>query len=166
MTPTPPLPVSATRKCLRFGWWSLLCWLALGMVLEVLHGFKIGWYLDVANEARRLQWRLAHTHGTLIALVNLAFAATLRGNIPGAQHVLDRAGACLRWAGMVMPVGFLLGGLFTLGADPGFAIVLVPIGGLLLFVGVLLSARTLAAAGDASDPGAPRTESKGRKRDP
>ena len=40
------------------------------------------------------------------------------------------------------------------------------LGLLLLFVGVLLSARTLAAVGDASDPGAPRTESKGRKRDP
>ena len=40
-----------------------------------------------------------------------------------------------------MPVGFLLGGLFPLGGDPGPGIVLVPIGGVLLLVGVLTMAR-------------------------
>ena len=32
---------------LRFGWWALFFFLLLGGVLEVLHGLKIGWYLDV-----------------------------------------------------------------------------------------------------------------------
>ena len=70
--------MNANPRNLCFGWWSLLCWLSLGMVLEALHGFKIGWYLEVTSEARRLQWSLAHAHGTLIALVNIAFAATVR----------------------------------------------------------------------------------------
>ena len=145
----------------RFGWWALLCWLALGMVLEAMHGFKIGWYLDVVNDARRLQLTLAHSHGTLIALINLAFVATVR--IPeGNPRALDRAGALLRWAGVLMPVGFLLGGVFTMGPDPGFAIVLVPIGGLLLFSGVLSIVRTLGAPA-ATAPAAPPKAGKPRR---
>ena len=62
-----------TRLHLWFGWWALLIFLALGIVLEMLHGFKVGWYLNVENESRRLMWNLAHSHGTLLAFVNLAF---------------------------------------------------------------------------------------------
>ncbi|MFY9343669.1 MAG: hypothetical protein WAT39_14325 [Planctomycetota bacterium] len=127
------------QRARRFGWWSLLLWLSLGLVLEALHGFKVGWYLDVANEARQLMLRLAHAHGTLIALVNLAFAATIRPD--EASRALARGALCLRWAGVLMPLGFLGGGIQILGADPGFAIVLVPVGGVLLFFGVLAAAR-------------------------
>lgn len=139
------------HRARSFGWWSLLVWLSLGMGLEALHGFKIGWYLDVGNEARRLMLTLAHTHGTLLALVNLAFAATLRANdVPPA--VLARGGACLRWAGLLMPVGFLGGGVQAMGADPGYAIVLVPPGGLLLLVGVAIAAKAASAAPPAPPP--------------
>lgn len=137
-----------------FGWWSLLCWLSLGMVLEAMHGFKVPWYLDVVNDARRLQLTLAHSHGTLLALINLAFVATARAP-DHAPHALDRAGACLRWAALLMPIGFLFGGIFTLGADPGIAIVLVPIGGVLLFTGVLLTVRTVAASPASAAVAAP-----------
>ena len=126
----------------RSGWWSLAVWLALGLVLEGLHACKLGWYLDVGNDARRLLLTLAHAHGTLLALVQLAFAATAP---PAAGARLRRAGACLRWAGVLMPLGFLAGGVFALGADPGYAIVLVPIGGVLLLVGVVQAARTATA---------------------
>ncbi|HEX5053603.1 MAG TPA: hypothetical protein VFZ65_17625 [Planctomycetota bacterium] len=146
-----------------FGWWSLLCWLSLGMLLEAMHGFKVGWYLDVVNDARRLQLTLAHSHGTLLALINLAFVATVR--VPdAAPNGLARAGACLRWAGLLMPLGFLFGGVFAMGPDPSFAIVLVPIGGLLLFAGVLLTVRSLvapAAPGAGSAP-AGKPPPKGR----
>jgi len=123
-----------------FGLWSLLCWLTLGMALEALHGFKVGWYLDVINDGRRMQLTLAHTHGTLLSLISIALAVCLRTDAAPAKLV-DRAAACLRWAAILMPVGFLLGGIWAFGADPGFAIVLVPIGGLLLFCGVLFAAR-------------------------
>jgi hypothetical protein len=42
-----------------------------------------------------------------------------------------------------MPVGFFLGGLFVYAGDPGLGILLVPVGGLLLFVAVLLTALAL-----------------------
>ena len=63
---------------LVFGWWCLLLFLFVGIGLEAMHGFKIGWYLDVSNETRRLMWRLGHAHGVLLSLVNIAFAHTLR----------------------------------------------------------------------------------------
>ena len=63
---------------LRFGWWSLLVFLSLGAVLETMHGFKIGWYVDVGNETRRLMFTLAHAHGTLLALINIAAGLTAR----------------------------------------------------------------------------------------
>ncbi len=149
----------------RFGWWSLLCWLSLGMLLEAMHGFKVGWYLDVIHDARHLQLTLAHSHGTLLALVNLAFVATA-GPDTGR---LGRAGACLRWAGLLMPLGFLFGGVFAMGSDPFFAIVLVPIGGLLLFTGVLLTVRSLGAAtapgsGSDANPTSPSTAPPRRAR--
>ena len=63
---------------LAFGWWSLFVFGALGLILETLHGFKVPAYLDVSNESRRLMWTLAHAHGTLLGLIHIAFALTLR----------------------------------------------------------------------------------------
>jgi hypothetical protein len=126
-----------------FGWWSLLCWLSLGIALEAMHGFKIGWYLDVVNDGRRLQLTLAHTHGTLLALMNIIFAMSLSQDV-GPAGLVARAAKCLKWAAILMPLGFLGGGIMAMGADPGIAIVLVPIGGLLLFAGVLFAARAVS----------------------
>ena len=129
---------------LRFGWWSLLGWLALGLGLEALHGFKTGWYLDVGNETRRLMFTLAHAHGTLLALINLAAGLTLRV-VPGCE--LSRATSrSLLAAGVVLPLGFLLGGVQIYGGDPGAGVWLVPVGGLLLLVGVAGAARALHRA--------------------
>jgi len=66
------------RRHLRIGWWSLLCFATVGLVLEMLHGFKVRAYLDVSNETRRLMWTLAHAHGTLLSLVHVIFGLTLR----------------------------------------------------------------------------------------
>ena len=71
-----------TRRHLRFGWWSLLGFLILGLALELLRGFKVGLYLDVPNETRRLMWTLAHAHGALLGLVHIAFAVSLT-HLPG-----------------------------------------------------------------------------------
>ena len=40
-----------------------------------------------------------------------------------------------------MPLGFFLGGIVTYGGDPGLGALLVPIGGIVLWVGVMLIAR-------------------------
>ena len=128
------------RRHLVFGWWGLLLYLTLGLVLEALHGFKIGFYLDVEQSTRRLMWTLAHAHGTLLALVNLAFALTVE-RVPWSPGVLRLASRCLFAATLLMPLGFLLGGIDIRGGDPGLGIGLVALGGLILLVGVLAVAR-------------------------
>jgi hypothetical protein len=138
------MPIDPASRARTFGWWSLLVWLSAGLVLEGLHGFKVGWYLDVASETRRLLLTLAHAHGTLLSLVNLAFAATLRDSGAPAR-LLARAASCLRWGAVLLPLGFLLGGLQVMGGDPGYGIVLVPVGALLLVVGVASAARAASA---------------------
>lgn len=128
------------RRHLQFGWWTILVFLTMGLALELMHGFKAGLYLNVSNETRRLMWTLAHAHGTLLGLVNIAFAATaraLRGWPPPRKRF---ASAALLGASVLMPSGFFLGGLFVYAGDPGVGIVLVPVGGLLLFAAILLTA--------------------------
>lgn len=119
---------------LRFGWWALGVSLTLGIVLEALHGFKIGWYLDVGNEMRRLMLSLAHTHGTLLGVINIA--AGISAKVFGAAVLPSRAAGALKMAAILMPLGFFLGGLVIHDGDPGLGVVLVPIGGFLLMYAV------------------------------
>ena len=129
------------RRHVVFGWWLLFVFLTLGIVLESLHGFKIGWYLDVDNETRRLMLTLAHAHGTLLAIVNIVFGLTA-GMLPNDKGRLRRiASPILLAANFLLPVGFVFGGLYFYGGDPGLgAVILVPAGALFLFLGVLLAA--------------------------
>jgi hypothetical protein len=127
------------RRHLRFGWYALSVFLILGGGLELLHGFKIGYYLDVENETRRLMWRLAHAHGALLALVNIAFALSLHSLQPGAD--LKLISACFIVAAILLPAGFFAGGVFARSGDPGLMILLVPVGALLLLYAVLGVAR-------------------------
>lgn len=145
--------LAVARLHLRVGWWALLVFLTLGLVLEALSGFKVGLYLDVSNSTRRLMWTLAHAHGTLLSLVNVAFGLTSR--VAGGWRVeaRRRASRCLLGALALMPLGFFLGGLRIHGGDPGLGILLVPPGALLLFVAVFETARGLA--GDDEDPDVP-----------
>jgi hypothetical protein len=119
---------------LRFGWWALLVFLSLGGALETLHGFKIGWYVDVENDMRRLMFTLAHAHGTALALVNIVAGLTAR-NVDGFE-LRPSVSLSLIWAGILFPVGFFLGGIVTYGGDPGLGIWLVPIAALLLFYSI------------------------------
>jgi hypothetical protein len=131
------------RRHLRFGWWSLGLFLVLGAVLEALHGFKADWYVDAGSQTRRLLWRLAHAHGTFLGLVHIAFAL--------CQPLLARtprlASPCLLGASIAIPGGFFLGGFAIHGGDPGVGIVVLPLGVVLLAVGVVATAR--AAGGKA-----------------
>jgi len=129
------LPVTQLAdRNLRFGWWSLLVFLSLGGVLEALHGFKIGWYVDVGNETRRLMFTLAHAHGTLLALVNIVVGLMVR--------ILDRfalrssVSFALIWAAILLPGGFFLGGIVIYDGDPGLGVWLVPVGAALLFYSI------------------------------
>lgn len=138
-------PALLTRRHLRFGWWALLIFLTLGLALEALHALKAGFYLSVGNETRRLMWTLAHAHGTLLALVNLGFAATVRLLPEWPARGRSFASVCLRAATLLIPAGFFLGGAVIYSGDPGLGIVLLPIGGLLLLAAVFLTARAASA---------------------
>lgn len=133
--------MTASDRHLRYGWWSLFIFLALGVLLETLHGFKIGWYLNVDVEMRRLMFTLAHAHGTLLALVNIALGLTLRSV---RDIELSRsASRAILWGSGLLPAGFFLGGLIIHDGDPGLGVLLVPIGALLLLYGVYSVARAL-----------------------
>lgn len=136
---------AVVRRHLSFGWWSLLVFLLLGIGLEAMHGLKLGLYLDVSNSTRRLMWTLAHAHGSLVALVHLGFAATLRG-LEGADLAwVGIASPSLMAASVLLPGGFFLGGAFIYGGDPGLGVALVPIGAFALAVGVFLTARAVGS---------------------
>lgn len=140
----PELP--GVRRHLLFGWWSLLCFLSLGIGLESLWGFRVGWYVDEVHSMRRLLWTLGHAHGALFALIHIAFALTVR-SLPDLQPRTRAASPCLIAASILMPSGFFLGGIFMYGGggDPGIAIWLVPVGATCLFVAVFLTAAALSS---------------------
>jgi hypothetical protein len=123
---------------LKFGLWSLLAYLSLGLALEALHGFKVGWYLDF--ETRRLMWGLAHAHGVLLSVLVIGFGMMISVWPDDDAPWRRIASGCLLAATVLLPCGFLLGGAFVHGGDPGVGVVLSPVGGVLLFVGVALTA--------------------------
>jgi hypothetical protein len=141
---TSPVEDLALRH-LRTGWGTLLLFLLLGLVLEGLHGFKVGWYLDVSNDTRRHMFTLAHSHGTLLALVHLAFVGAL-GRLPDWPAKSQAlASALLTAATVLLPGGFFAGGVFIYAGDPGLGILLVPLGALALAGSVALVARAAFA---------------------
>jgi len=134
--------MNTSDRQLCFGWWALLAYLTLGLALEALHGLKLGWYLDVGHEMRRLMFTLAHAHGTLLALVNIAAGLTARA-VKGFT-LAAAASRSLIGAALLLPAGFFLGGVVIHDGDPGIGIFLVPVGALLLLHGVGRVARDLA----------------------
>lgn len=133
-TPRAQTTKKNAHRNLRFGWWSLLVFLSLGGALETLHGFKIGWYVDVGNETRRLMFTLAHAHGTLLALINIAAGLTARK--VDRFELRPSVSFALIWAAVLLPAGFFLGGIVIYDGDPGLGVWLVPVGAILLFYSV------------------------------
>lgn len=137
------------RRHFQFGWLSLLCFLSVGILLEAFWAFRTPWYIEPAYSIRRLVWTLGHAHGTLLALVHIAFAATL--------YILPNAPICkivspmLMAASVLLPGGFFLGGFYIYDGDPGMGIYLVPVGATCLFLSVLLTALgVMAKDGEAT----------------
>jgi hypothetical protein len=140
----PPQSVDLQRlaaRHLRFGWSALFVFAALGIALESLHGFKVGWYVDASQESqtRQVMWRTAHAHGTLLGLVHLAFAASIPRLDAQDARWRQIASPCLYSATLTLPAGFFLGGMFVYSGDPGMGIFLVPLGGFLLLIALCLT---------------------------
>jgi hypothetical protein len=133
--PPPERSDSYARMMLQ-GWVSVAIWMSVGLLLEGLLGYKIPSYLN--DLERRELFRLAHTHGTFLGLVLIAAALCLgRGvSFPRAATLSLSIGSAL------MPLGFLLAGIWHPEGDPGPAIWIVPPGALLIIFGAV----TLALA--------------------
>jgi hypothetical protein len=120
------------------GWAALLLFLSLGAGLELLHGFKVGFYLDATQRLRREMWTLAHAHGTLLGLIHIGFAAGLMHFGRWTAGRLKLVSFFLLDAALLIPLGFFLGGLSPSEVDPWPGVLLVPAGALLLFVAIAL----------------------------
>jgi hypothetical protein len=135
---------------LRAGWLGLLIFLSLGIALEALHAVKLPFYLDDRNATRRLMWTLAHSHGTLFSLINIAFALS----VAEFESV-----ASLRWVSrgliaalILLPLGFFLGGFGITGGDPGIGVLLAPIGALAMLAAIFNFVRALFARPTKTPP--------------
>ena len=139
----PPLDAAGREEGLahrhrRFGWTALFVWMCGGLVLELFHGFKQAGYL--LDPLRRELWTLAHFHGSLLSVVNLVYVRWAEA--PGLSAAArERASRALIAGSVLMPVGFLIGGLFHYEGDPGLGIALAPLGALALLYPVALQAR-------------------------
>jgi hypothetical protein len=149
MTEPTPTHSQYAHRHIRFGWWSIFVFAAIGLTLELLHGFKIRAYLDVSNQTRRLMWTLAHAHGALLGLINVVFGlmvTTLPGLLGGHIRLVSRA---LIAAAVVLPLGFFLGGIAFYSGDPGIGVLLVPIGAVLLLIALFYVANDSQPSGSA-----------------
>ncbi len=126
---TIPTPVAGL---LFQAWLSIAVWISFGLLLESLIGYRVPAYLN--DPVRRELFRLAHIHGAFLSVVLL-----------GASLCIDRLLVApslaavwpLRIGAVVMPLGFLLGGIWHFEGEPGLGIWLAPLGGLLVIFGVV-----------------------------
>jgi hypothetical protein len=82
-------------------------------------------------------WRLAHAHGTLLSILHVVYALTLKV-VPGAARPV--ASSTLTAALLLIPGGFFAGGISVAGGDPNMAILLVPAGFVALLVSIVVTA--------------------------
>lgn len=125
-------PVTNESSVLKQAWVSIAVWMALGLLLEGLLAFRSPAYLQ--DEVRREMFRLAHSHGGALNLLLLAAAFYVKIYSPKFPNIAMLA---LRVGVVLMPVGFLLGGIWHYGSDPGPGVFLAPVGGLMIIFGVV-----------------------------
>jgi hypothetical protein len=135
MPTTPPLSGQ-----IRQGWISLAFWMSFGLLVEGLIGFRMPALLD--DPVRREMFRLAHAHGTVFNVVLIVATICARVELVTFTRLSSLA---LRLGVLLLPGGFLLGGIWHFKNDPGFGVWLVPCGALLMIFSVILL--TLSARG-------------------
>jgi hypothetical protein len=91
-------------------------------------------------------WTLAHAHGIGLALLHMGFAATLALGFDALPPRAARASQLLRWATLLLPGGFFLGGVAPYEGDPGLGVWLAPLGAAALWLAILLTALDLVSA--------------------
>ena len=91
--------------------------------------------------------RLGHAHGTFLGLINMAFAITIDRESLAALP-WGRASQLVAVASILLPAGFILGGLFPYDGDPGLGILLTPIGAVCLIAGAVKTVANLRVVKD------------------
>ena len=134
------------ERLLFQGWASIAIWMSFGLLLEGLLGYKIPAFLE--DGQRRELFRLAHTHGTLLSLVLITSALCVR--LFEVRPPAVAVGA-LRLGALLMPLGFLLGGVWHPEGDPGVGIWLVPPGALMVIFGAIATALASRKKGSPTD---------------
>jgi hypothetical protein len=142
---SPPEHSNRIARMMFQGWVSLALWMSIGLLLEGLLGYKIPSYLN--DLERRELFRLAHTHGAFLGLVLIAAALCGRrtAGLPRAASLSLSIGSAL------MPLGFLLAGIWHPEGDPGPAIWIVPPSALLIIFGAITLALACFNRNSSSD---------------
>lgn len=112
-------------------WISIAAWMSFGLLLEGLLAFRSPAYLQ--DPMRRELFRLAHTHGAVLNVVLLLaglYLSTRSLTLPKIARIAFQAGVAL------MPIGFLLGGLWHTETDPNMFVFLSPAGGILVIFAI------------------------------
>lgn len=131
---TPAEVTDLARRQLRWGFIGLVVFVTLGVLLEAFHAFKWMGYLHVEAESRRLLLRLAHAHGTLLALLQIAVGLTGRAYPVVLLSVRPVLYLLAQW---LVPLGFLLGAVGARSGDPGPMIALLPVGAICLLTALV-----------------------------
>ncbi len=97
------------------------------------------------NDLQRSYFRAGHAHAGVLVILGLVVRLLLVGvPVPGWSRSLADL---VLWAAVVMPAGFFLSVLGRQPARPNRLRLLVPVGGLLLTVGLVAAGSGLIAAG-------------------
>ncbi len=120
------------RSLLRQSFIGIAAWMSFGLLLEGFIGFRVSAYMSVP--IRREMFQLAHTHGTLLSILLLISALTISKDLvyPNKLAIL-----LLRIGTVLMPLGFLLGGIQPNKDEPNALVFLAPIGGILVILGII-----------------------------
>jgi hypothetical protein len=120
------------RSLLLQSFIGIAAWMSFGLLLEGFIGFRVSAYMSVS--IRREMFQLAHTHGALLSLLLLLSALTISKDLvyPNKFSLLS-----LRIGTILMPLGFLLGGIWTNKEEPNTLVFFAPIGGMLVILGVI-----------------------------
>jgi len=127
-----PRNAALVSGLLRQAWIGLAFWMSFGLLLEGLIGYRIPDYLS--DPQRRELFRLAHAHGGVLSIILLASALGIGYGMTQPARMTLWA---LRVGVVVMPVAFLVAGIWHYSNDPGLAIWLVPPAALLVIFGIV-----------------------------
>jgi hypothetical protein len=114
------------------GFLGIAIWMSFGLLLEGFIGFRVSAYMS--NVVRRELFQLAHTHGTLLSLLFLVTVLALNNRLISMNSISLWV---LRIGTILMPIGFLLGGIWIRGEEPNPLIFLAPIGGVMVIFGII-----------------------------